>query len=133
MNNTIKYLIVLTIAITGFNVQAYPGPGWRPLLSCAEMINFYKASMPEGTDLVWVREDIHELKTLYSHSTLRTEIRYCTGDKDLAGSKCISGNVIKETEPAQIVSQDTFDTDKKVEGIVALDKCKLILGRVKKD
>lgn len=94
MNNTIKYLIVLTIAITGFNVQAYPGPGWRPLLSCAEMINFYKASMPEGTDLVWVREDIHELKTLYSHSTLRTEIRYCTGDKDLAGSKCISGNVI---------------------------------------
>lgn len=133
MRKSIKYLIVFGLTFTGFGVQAFvPAAGGRSLLSCAEMINFYRASMPEDTELVWVHDDINELKTLYSSSTLRTEIRYCTGDKELVGSKCISGTVIKDGEPAQIVTQGTFNTDKKVEGIVALDKCKLILGRVKR-
>lgn len=134
MKKTVNTMIVLGLSITGFSTQAFvPASGGRSLLSCAEMINFYKATMPEETEIIWVRDDINEVKTLYSHSTLRTEIRYCTGDKELAGSKCISGTVIKEGEPAQIASQGSFKTDKKVKGIVAIDKCKIIMGRVNKD
>ncbi len=105
-----RFLILLGVTVTGFSSQAFvPVGGGRSLLSCAEMINIYKASMPIGT-----------------------EIRYCTGKKELVSSKCLSGTIIKEGEPALIVSQDSFKTEKKVEGIVALDKCKLIMGRVQK-
>lgn len=128
MAKNIKAILLLTLFTASFGTQA------RSTITCAERLIAYKASIPESYEMVWVKGKISEVRSTYSKKTLETHIKYCTGRTELSPSRemCVSGLMMNDEYPSIEVTQASFDTDKHVEAIVAIDRCKLILGRVKK-
>ncbi|KIF53359.1 hypothetical protein [Vibrio owensii] len=129
MTNTIKTILLFTLFAASFGTQAH-----GTVINCAERIMAYKATIPESYEMVWVKGDISEVRSTYSKTTLETKIKYCKGRTELSPSRkmCVSGLMMMEEYPSIEVNQESFDTENLVEAIVALDRCKLILGRVKK-